>query len=212
MPSPQRRNRTGRGAHGAPSPIGLGLVCTLLAGCANTGLPRAFADALATSPEDIAARLHIDGDRVISAAAASGPGGIPQVVRSTIDGVAPGGEVVFAGREWGPYGACFRVEKRYVEGPEQTFRSALIADNGAVLERSHSVPIPKVPPAILAAALTLGRDVQRCEIVSDSSVEREWRATIVDGGGRTMVATIDLDGRLLDVHRIVHAVITTPRR
>ena len=128
MPSPQRRNRTGRGAHGAPSPIGLGLVCTLLAGCANTGLPRAFADALATSPEDIAARLHIDGDRVISAAAASGPGGIPQVVRSTIDGVAPGGEVVFAGREWGPYGACFRVEKRYVEGPEQTFRSALIAD------------------------------------------------------------------------------------
>ncbi len=212
MPSPQHGTRPRPLANRAPFLLGLGLAALSLGACANTGLPGAFADALATAPEDLPARLHIDGDRIVSAAAAVGPGGIPTAVRATADGIAPGGEVVFEGREWGPYGACFRIEKRYVDGPLHSFRSVLIAASGDVLERSHTVPIQQVPPAVLGAALTLGRDVQRCEIVSDSSAERLWRATIVDGGGRTMLASIGLDGRLLDAHRLVHAVITTPRR
>ena len=73
-------------------------------------------------------------------------------------------------------------------------------------------PIAKVPPPVIVAALSLGRDVRRCEIVSDASAERCWRAFVVDGGGRRLLATIGLDGTLLAAHRLVDAELVVPHR
>src|SRR5262245_37248794 len=183
------------------------LVClsALAAACAGPGLPAGFAAAAAAAPEDTPARLWIDGDAVVAAAAGVGPGGLPLAVRTAIDAVAPGGELQFAGREWSAAGDGYRVDKRYVDGPDESFRSALIAADGAVLERSHSVPIGKVPTAVLTAALTVGRDVRRCEIVADAAQETGWRAIVSDGAGRSFVATIGLQGGLRSVYRIVNA-------
>jgi hypothetical protein len=176
-----------------------------LAACAGAGLPPGFAAAAANAPEDWPLRLWLDGDHVVAAAAGVGPGGLPQAVRTSIDAVAPGGELQFAGREWSAAGDGYRVDKRYVDGADESFRSALIAADGAVLERSHSVPIGKVPVAVLTAALTVGRDVRRCEIVADAAQETGWRATVVDGAGRSFVAMIGLQGGIRSVYRIVNA-------
>jgi len=177
----------------------------LAAACAGPGLPAGFAAAAANAPEDWPLRLWLDGDRVVAAAAGVGPGGLPQAVRTSIDAVAPGGELQFAGREWSAAGDGYRVDKHYVDGADESFRSALIAADGAVLERSHSVPIGKVPAPVVTAALTVGRDVRRCEIVADAAQETGWRATVTDGAGRSFVATIGLQGGLRSVYRIVNA-------
>src|SRR5262245_23048142 len=88
----------------------------LAGACAGPGLPAGFAAAAANAPQDWPVRLWLDGDHVVAAAAGVGPGGLPQAVRTTIDAVAPGGELQFAGREWSAAGEGYRVDKRYVDG------------------------------------------------------------------------------------------------
>ncbi|MGE3171408.1 MAG: hypothetical protein AB7O97_02205 [Planctomycetota bacterium] len=198
-PPPRRRARAWPAAAAA--------ALALPAACAGPALPRGFVAAAAEAPEDMPARLWLDGDAVTAAACGVGPGGLPAPVRSAVEAVTPGGETVFVGREWGPAGDGYRVDKRYADGPDEQFRSALIAPDGAVLERSHSVPLLQVPPAVLTAAAAVGRDVQRCEIVSGPEREQGWRALVVDGGGRTFALGIGLDGRLRTRHRLVSARI-----
>jgi hypothetical protein len=191
------RPRTQRLALAAPA------LAFAFLGCVGSGLPSGFAEAAATAPQDTPARLFLRGDAIDGAAAGIGPGGLPAPVRATIEAVTPGGETVFLGREWGPHGEAFRIEKRYVEGQGESFRSALVAEDGGVLERSHTLPTVKVPAVVLGAAMPFGRDIRRCEIVSDATTERFWRIRCVDGGGRTFVATVSLDGSLLDSRRLV---------
>lgn len=177
------------------------------AACAVPGLPPGFALAVAENPEDLPVRLWIEGDAIRGGATGVGRGGLPLAVRTTAAAVVTDGETVFQGREWGPAGTGFRIEKRRTEAGQELFCSALIADDGSVLERSHSVPLAKVPTSVLAAATAIGRDVQRCEIVSDREREIGWRAVVGDGLGRTYVLGIDLDGSLRKRHRLVAARI-----
>lgn len=175
--------------------------------CATAGLPRGFAKALAESPLDAPARLWLDGERVAGGAVALGPGGLPRPVRVAADGIAPGGETVFSGREWGPAGTGFRIEKRYLEGATESFRSVLLTADGAVLERAHSVPLHEVPAAVLMTAMAVGRDVLRCDIVADAARERSWSAYVRNAIGWTFVVAIGLDGSLLELRREVAATI-----
>ena len=193
------------------APVAPALALALVA-CVGSGLPPGFAEAAATAPQDLPARIYLRGDAIDGAAAGIGPGGLPPAVRSTMDAVAPGGETLFLGREWGPHGEAFRIEKRYVEGQGESFRSALVADDGGVLERSHTLPTVKVPAVVLGAAMPYGRDIRRCEIVSDATTERFWRIRCVDGGGRTFVATVTLDGGLLHARRLVAAELQPEAR
>jgi len=186
--------------------------CSLLAACASPGLPPGFCTALANAPETTPARLWLQGDAITAAAVAVAISGLPPAVRTTADAIAPGGELVFAGRDWGPAVTGFRVEKRYRDGGREEFRSVLAAEDGSVLQRSHSVPLADVPLAVLAAARASGRDVRRCEIVADSAVEVGWRATVVDGGGRTFVVELDLAGEVRSRLRVVGAQLATPAR
>jgi hypothetical protein len=191
----------------------LALATIVLGACQSAGLPPGFAEAAATGPEDTPARLWLRGDRVVAAAAGMGQGALPQPAKAAMDAVAPGGELVFLGREWGPRGERFRVEKRYVDGSgAETYRSALVTTEGEVIERSHSIAVGKVPPVVLGEAMKLGRDLRRCDIVSDAITEREWRIHCVDGGGRTFVVVVDMDGSLIAANRVVTATLQVDAR
>jgi len=185
----------------------LAIATLSLAGCAGTGLPAGFAAAAAEAPEDIPVRLSLTGDAVTGAAAPLGPGGLPPPVRTAAEAIVPGGTVVFSGREWGAFGDGYRIEKRYREDGGESFCSVLMDADGRVLERTHSVPMAKVPPVIARMAMTMGRDLRRCEIVSDTARETAWRALVGDGLGRTHMVTLDLSGNILASHRLVRAQV-----
>ncbi|MBL8748998.1 MAG: hypothetical protein JNK78_07550 [Planctomycetes bacterium] len=177
-----------------------------LAACGATSrLPTDLATLAAESPVDSPARLRLVGDRIAAATIAVGPGAMPPEVRTTLDAIAPGGELLFQGREWGPRGRGFRIEKRYRGNGEEHVRSVLIGEDGSVLERAHSVPLTQVPPNVLGAALRTGPHVDEARIVSGPEREEYWSCTIRTRIGRTFVVDVDLDGRVLRTTRRIDA-------
>lgn len=184
------------------------LACWLSSCAAPPALPVGFADAAFEAPEDLPLRLLFDADTLVASAVPIGPGALPPAVRTLVEAIEPGGTTVYAAREWSRRGAGFRVEKRYSEGPDQQYRSALITSDGAVLERSHTVPVGQVPRRILLAVMTdARRDVLRAEVVSDAASEVGWRITMQDGGARMFVCECSMTGTELAVHRVLHAEV-----
>jgi len=181
----------------------------ILAACGSAPpVPAGFAALAAEAPEDEPVRLCIDGERIVSAAASLGPGGLPHDVRVAADAIAPGGRTVFMGREWGPRGSGWRIEKAYHDGKQEHFRSMLLGSDGSVLERSHSLPLLEVPQQVLLAARAEARsDVQRVDIVSGPATEEGYRVTVADRAGRTLLVECDLQGRAAVTWRIVTAHI-----
>jgi hypothetical protein len=168
-------------------------LCLGLAACATAPSPTTtLAARLHDAPAGSAARLWLAGDRVVAAAVPVGPGSMPLAVRTTLQAVLPGGTQTFAGREHGPRGQGFRVDKSYPE-PEHA-RTALVADDGAVLERAHTVPIAEVPQNVLATALRTGPAVDEAWIVSGPTTEEFWSFVLHDRAGRTFVVKVGLDG------------------
>ncbi len=178
-----------------------------LAACAAASIPADLTAHLADAPVDTPTRLWLDGDRIVAAAVAVGPGVLPPEVRVTADAVAPRGELLFYGREWSERGEGFRIEKRYRDVGAEHVRSVLIAADGSVLERAHTVPLAKVPQHVLVAALRVGPEVVEARIVSGRTEEEYWTCVCRNRIGRTFVADIDLDGRLLRTRRRVDASV-----
>ena len=180
---------------------------SIITSCAGPTLPRGVSAAMTEAPTSAPARLWIDQDRVIAAATPVGPGGLPAQVRNRLELLAPEGEVLFAGREWGPAGIGFRVEKRLIQDNIELFSSFLLTASGDVLERTHSEPLETVPAEVLMSAMAVGRQVLRCEIVSGPQREQAWRATVRDGGGRQFLVQISLAGQLESAQRMLDAVV-----
>jgi hypothetical protein len=118
-----------------------------------------------------------------------------------VEAVAPRGELVFQGREWGAHGAGFRVDKQYREAGAEHSRSVLVTADGEVLERDHTVPIADVPQHVLAGALSVGSKIDEARIVSGPEREQHWTVLVRDRAGRTAVVTVALDGRVLGSRR-----------
>jgi hypothetical protein len=179
------------------------LPCAWLASCQlPPALPAGFAALAREAPPDEPLRLRCWGTQIVAVAVPLGPGGLPGPVRVTADAIAPGGRTLFAGREWGPRGPGYRIERMLDHGGAEHFRSVLLDAEGAVLERSHSLPVPEVPPAVLLAVTAGERtQVRRVEVVSGPSVEEGYRATVADRAGRTFMVECDLQGRVTSVAR-----------
>lgn len=141
-------------------------------------------------------QLAFAGDDLVGVAVPVEPLTIPRNVRTTFEAIAPGGETEFLGREWGPRGPGYRLVKRYRDGGAEGVRSVLVDGAGAVLERSHSVPLGEVPQDVLATALRFGHDVEEVRIVSGPEREEGWGVVVRDHAGHTFALTIGLDGRL----------------
>jgi hypothetical protein len=179
------------------SPLPLVLVAAL-GGCAGTRADRAqLAALLQDAPDDVPARLWVDGERLVGAAAPLGPGMLPPDVRMVFDAIAPGGRTLFVGREWGARGDGYRLDKEYPDLAGAPRRSVLAAPDGTVLERWHTVPLPDVPQHVLAAALRVGPFVEQARIVSGREREELWVLVVRDRTRRTFVVRVALDGVLL---------------
>ncbi|HLQ36918.1 MAG TPA: hypothetical protein VK348_03895 [Planctomycetota bacterium] len=187
------------------------LSCTVLCACAATTLPPGFARLALTAPEDQGVRLQLAGDTIVGATVALGPGALDARLRVVVDAVVPGTGVdnaTFIGREWGPRGEGYRVERTYGTGVAQQFRSVLVDRDGTVLERTHTLALAEVPPAVLAAAAPIGvHDLQRLEIVSGPAVEECYRLLLHDRAGRVFVVETSLQGVLLRSSRLLVATV-----
>ena len=177
-----------------------------LAACSTAApVPESLQTLLGETPDGYPARLSIGGNRIVAAAVAVGNASLPKAARTAIEAIAPQGELLFVGREWGPRGAGFRVEKRYREGAKEHVRSVLVDADGRVLEREHSVAIAEVPQHVLVAAMRVGPMIDEARIVSGPAREEYWSVSVRDRLGRTFVAHVSLDGSLLDSVRRVSA-------
>jgi hypothetical protein len=181
-------------------------LCSALAACAGTG-PRAteLAAAIAAAPPGTAARLWLDGDRLGTAVVPCHQAELPPAVRQMLVAVAPDGERQFTGREWGPRGAGFRIEVRYADPAH--VRSVLLTNDGAVLERSHTVPLTEVPQHVLATALRSAPFVDEAWVVSGPRREEHWELQLRDRSGALHAVRIGLDGRTIAQHRRLAARI-----
>jgi hypothetical protein len=141
-------------------------------------------------------RITLDGDRIASLVVPIDFRGLPARVRTTLDAIAPPGNDLFCGREQGPRGDGFRVERGYSE-PFEHRRSLLITAEGEVLERAHTMPLAKVPQHVLAAALTSATVIESAQIVSGPVQEEFWRLVAKDRRGRVFVVIVDLEGNEL---------------
>jgi hypothetical protein len=172
-----------------------------LAACSAARVPPSLQALLRDSPENVPARLTIEQNRIVGAAVPIGPGELPPAVRTALEAVVPGGELTFRGREWGPRGAGFRVDKRYPDSGGGQVRSALVGADGTVLERSHSVPLAEVPQHVLAIGLATGPIVDDARIVSGPDHEEHWSLSVRDRQGHVSTVTVSLDGRRLATRR-----------
>lgn len=187
-------------------PLALFALLSAMAACgAGPGVPPRLTEELGAAPPYTEARLCLVGDRIVGATAPLGPGTLPTAVRTTLLAVAPDGETTFTGREWGPRGEGFRIDKAYAEPAHR--RSVLIAADGAVLERAHTVPIGDVPPDVLAVGAGIAAQLDAAWIVSGPLQEEHWTLVVRARSGETHVVQVGLDGKLRSVQRRVAARI-----
>ena len=187
-------------------PFALFALLSAVAACrGGPAVPPRLAEELGQAPPYTEARLWLAGDRVVGATAPLGPGTLPPAVRTTLLAVAPDGETTFTGREWGPRGEGFRIDKAYAEPTHR--RSVLIAADGAVLERAHTVPIGDVPADVLAVGAGIAPRLEEAWIVSGPEREEHWTLVMRERAGETIVVQVGLDGVRLRVQRRVAARI-----
>ena len=155
---------------------------------------------LAEAEPNQVVRLSLVGDRVVQTSVPVDFGILPALARTTCEAIAPGGVMTFCGREKGPRGEGFRLEKIY-EQPFAHMRSVLADAKGNVMERSHTLPLIKVPQQVLGAALSSGTTVESAEIVSGPLREEFWRIVTQDRRGRVFVVMVHLDGTLISEQR-----------
>lgn len=185
---------------------GFAALAATLCGCAGPGTGAGPAlDRISEAPGDGALRLELAGDRVVIAAVPVGEALLPAAARTAVEAVAAGGAVTFAGFESGPRGSGWRVEKRYAESAQS--RSALVASDGAVLERWHTVPVRDVPTDALRAIADLGATVDEARIVSGPVREERWTFLVRDRLQRRRVVDVSLRGELLAQRRRMDAVV-----
>jgi len=161
-----------------------------LAGCAAAPVPTG---PLANAEPNQVARITLAGNQVVSLATPVDVRSLPAKTRTTCDAIAPEGLLQFCAHEQGPRGTGFRVERSYVK-PFPHTRSLLVDTEGNVLERSHTLPLVKVPQHVLAAALTSSSSVESAEIVSGPVREEFWRIVTKDRRGRVYVVKVSLEG------------------
>ena len=105
----------------------------------------------------------------------------------------PGGETLFAGREWGANVDGYRFDKRF----GNLRRSVLVDADGNVLERSHEIPVGDAPPLGSNAASVYG-SIRRVEVLHGRRGAAElFRFTVRDSTGKNRYVFTSERGSIL---------------
>jgi len=174
--------------------------CLWLIALAACSTPPVATGWLAEAEPNQIARMTLSGDQIVSLAVPVDLRSLPAAVHATCDTIAPPGRELFCGREQGPRGSGYRVERAYSE-PFEHQRSLLVNFDGEVLERSHTLPLGKVPQHVLAVALNNATTITSAEIVSGPVREEYWRLVAKDRRGRASLIIVDLEGNELSRFR-----------
>ncbi|MCC6672258.1 MAG: hypothetical protein IT458_14445 [Planctomycetes bacterium] len=189
------------------------LVTLALGACAGLGsVPEAAARAMQRAPVGRFPRILLVEGRVASLAVPVAASALPPAVAHVEEALLPGGELTFLAREWHERGTGWRVEKRLAGRGGDELRSLLLADDGAVLERSHEVQLKTAPAKVLETALAEAPgQAQRVEVLQGDPGEEWFRVTIRTPEGDRRHVECWPDGRLLRSGRVVAAEITVTR-
>ena len=156
-----------------------------------------------SAPPGAGARLEVASDQVVATAAALDPSDLPDAARVTVESIQPGGEVVLCAREWRQGAEIYRIAVRY-EGNDQ--RELLLQADGAVIERSHTIPSGDVPAPARTVARTHGT-IRRASVVQGAPTEERYRFDVNRRDGARLLVECDARGDQERVARVLDGVV-----
>ncbi len=143
----------------------------------------------------------IDADKGLVWIIAIEPDALPPAVRRASQAVLQEGEYRFIGRIHAASETTFLLEKQYPLLPGEHLRTAIIAADGRIISRSHSIPLADLPVAARSELQNRGK-VQSLEFVEESDANY-FRAKFADGQGNEQTIEIDAAGRMRRMFRIL---------
>jgi len=125
----------------------------------------------------------------------------PSSVGRTVETVLQDGELRFAGRVYGGPEDAYLVEKLYPVLGSHHLRRALVASDGRVLLRSHTLPIAEAPDPV-AKRISARGELESLEFV-EGRASSYYRAIILEAGALRRVRAYTPEGSLLRVARLL---------
>ncbi|MHC5065833.1 MAG: hypothetical protein ACYTG5_17860, partial [Planctomycetota bacterium] len=133
---------------------------------------------LLDAPQNGAVRVLIQDGEAVQWIVSLDPRTLPESVRRASEAVLQEGEFRFIGRFHGASEPAFFLEKTYPDQSADHVRKAIIADDGRILLRSHSLALSEVPVAARKQIEARGR-LESLEFIQDD--ERSfYRAVFQD--------------------------------
>ena len=133
---------------------------------------------------------------------------VPVPVRRAAEAVLQGGELFFVGQVHGGSEEAFFMEKRYPELVEAHARKAIIAKDGRIVLRSHSILQRDLPEEVSTAIRRRG-DLESLEFIEGDD-DSYYRAVFLDDQGLRQAIELDIGGkerRLLKILTIEASVV-----
>lgn len=140
------------------------------------------------------------------------PRELPAAARRMADAILPprGSKLAELAREWGPRGTGYRIARSYAEGNADV-RSALVTEDGQVLERTHRIAPAKLPAAVRRAAegARPGGVIQHADVVQGAPGEESFRILVAEGRAATWLVECGPRGEGLRLYCLLNADVAT---
>ncbi len=158
-----------------------------LTACTSTGtIPAEVTRSLEDRQFGAPARIEIENGRIVAWGLPIALRDLPERVARAADSIQPGGDLVAVHSIWRGDERSFQIEKRY-DGAE--WRSLELAEDTAVIMRSHSIPLDDAPEPVRQAA----GDSARFEFVQGRRPDR-YRASYGTADAPDRVVEFFADG------------------
>lgn len=126
---------------------------------------------------------------------------LPPTVSRTARAVQQGGELRFVGKVYGGPEDSYLIETAYPDIAADHLRRLIVAADGRVILRSHSLPRADLPGQLLAEITSMG-ELETLEFVEGEGPSY-YRATIIETGGARRVKSYSQAGELLWETRVL---------
>jgi len=168
---------------------------------APRAIPSEIVTALADTPSSGGIRILLEDKKFAQWIIAVEPNSLPAPVQRSAEAVLQGGELSFVGQVHGGPEEAYLLEKRYPQLAEQHMRKAIIAADGQVILRSHSIPRRELPREV-GAALQAKGDLETLEFI-EAANESYYRAVFLGDRGQRQALELDVRGEEHGLFRIL---------